>query len=236
MDAYKTYIAGIGERMAARGTDTEFLWTDDEPDRRRRVRDGQVVVEAGTGDGILNVPGGLIHHWAGAIFVEGATLDDLLAIVQAYDDYPRIHPPVLRAELLERHDETSRIFMRLRKSTKFVTAVFDTWWTVVYHRPSDDRAFSRSDADRVLQVVDAGESDERRLPEGTGGGYLWTANTFMRLLERDGGTYVEFQTVGLSRGFPRLLGWIVEPIVRRIGRGSVGDTLREIRAATTHGY
>jgi hypothetical protein len=53
------------------------------------------------------------------------------------------------------------------------------------------------------------------------------------MLEADGGTYLEFQTLGLSRGFPWLLGWLAEPIVRRIGRGSVERTLDERRANLT---
>jgi hypothetical protein len=86
-------------------------------------------------------------------------------------------------------------------------------------------------AERIQQVEGAGTPDERRLPVGQGGGYLWHANTYMKILERDGGTYLEFKTLGLSRGFPRFLGWLAEPIVRRIGRGSVERTLDELRAS-----
>ena len=231
LHAYKAYLAIAVERFSNRGSDGVFLWTDERPDRRQAVREGRIIVEPASEDGILDVPGGLIHHWTGAGFLEGVGLEDALRIVQAYGDYPRIHPPIVQAELIERTGDTARVFIRLRKSTRFVTAVFDVWWNIRYYYPGDDRAYSRSNVERIVQVMNAGRSDEHQLAEGTGGGYLWAANTFSRFLERDGGTYIEFQTLALSRGFPRLLGWIAEPIARRVGAGSVADTLSELRDA-----
>ena len=66
-------------------------------------------------------------------------------------------------------------------------------------------------------------------------GYLWRANTFSRLAERDGGVLVELENVGLSRAFPPILGWLIEPIARRIGRSSVEDSLLEFRTGRAPG-
>ena len=38
------------------------------------------------------------------------------------------------------------------------------------------------------------------------------------------------ETVGLSRGFPPLLGWLIEPIARRLGRKSIERSLEEFIA------
>jgi len=230
LEAYQAYVRDVLQRFAESDGRT-FLWADQHPDRRRALLDGEIVVEAADGDGILNVPGGLIHHWIAAAFMKDVALEEMLEIVRSYDDYPRIHPPVVRAELISQDGETHRVFMRLEKSTRFVTAVLDTWWLTRHQRPSQDRVYTTSHAETIQQVERAGRSDERRLPPGTGGGYVWAASTVSRFLERDGGTYVEFQTLGLSRTFPRLLGWLVEPIARRIGAGSVKDTLAELRRA-----
>jgi hypothetical protein len=88
-----------------------------------------------------------------------------------------------------------------------------------------------SNTDCIRQVEDPGQTNERRLEVGKGSGYLWRANTYATYLERDGGVYIDLQTVGLSRGFPPLLGWIVEPIARRLGRGSAAESLKQLRQA-----
>jgi hypothetical protein len=80
-------------------------------------------------------------------------------------------------------------------------------------------------------VKDAGKTTERYLPAGQDSGYLWRASAFTRFVEEDGGVYMEMETVGLSRPFPALLGWVIEPIARRIGRGSVEESAQEFRRA-----
>jgi len=72
---------------------------------------------------------------------------------------------------------------------------------------------------------------ERYVPPGQDRGYLWRAATFTRFVEADGGVYMEMETIGLSRPFPPLLGWVIEPIARRIGRGSVENSIQEFRRA-----
>jgi hypothetical protein len=56
-------------------------------------------------------------------------------------------------------------------------------------------------------------------------------NTFTRFVERASGVDVELETIGLSRRFPRRLGWLIEPIARRLGRRSVERTLTEFGLA-----
>ena len=47
----------------------------------------------------------------------------------------------------------------------------------------------------------------------------------------EGGVWLEMETIGLSRGFPSMLGWFIEPIARRVGRSSVDDSLRAFHQA-----
>jgi hypothetical protein len=42
---------------------------------------------------------------------------------------------------------------------------------------------------------------------------------------------VEMETIGLSRAFPLMLTWIIEPIARRLGRKSVELSLQEFATA-----
>ncbi len=60
---------------------------------------------------------------------------------------------------------------------------------------------------------------------------FWAANTFTSFESVPTGVRVELETLGLSRRFPRLLAWLIEPLARRLGRDSAERTLEEFRAA-----
>jgi hypothetical protein len=179
---------------------------------------------------IVKIPGGLIHHWTAATFMPGVDLDRVLAVAQAYDNYAAIYAPVVTARLLEHEGDTFRVFARIREEAGMVSAVLDVW-TVVTYSQTTACAHSLGAASDIRQVKNPGEADEQWLPAGRDSGYLWRANTFTRFIARDGGVYVELETLGLSRGLPPLVGWLVEPLARRIGQSSVERTLAEFRAA-----
>jgi hypothetical protein len=103
--------------------------------------------------------------------------------------------------------------------------------SVKFSFPNATTVYSISTSDEICEVKDAGETSEQLLPAGQGSGYLWRAATLSRLVERDGGVAVEMETIGLSRAFPRMLAWIIEPIARRLGRKSVELSLQEFASA-----
>lgn len=186
-------------------------------------------------DGIISVPGGLIHHWIASTFIPGASLERALEVAYAYDDYSRLYESVIASRVLARDGNTHRVLMRLREGESGITAVLDVRSTVRYVFPAKNVAYAISTADEIREVVDAGENDERLLPPGRDSGYLWRASTFTSFAEIEGGVYVEVETLGLSRRFPPLLGWIIEPIARRIGRRSAERSLREFVEAVNGG-
>ena len=67
-------------------------------------------------------------------------------------------------------------------------------------------------------------------------GYLWRAAALTRFVEEEGGVYMEMETIGLSRPFPLMMGWMIEPIARRIGRRSVERSVEEFRQAVLKRY
>jgi hypothetical protein len=194
-------------------------------------RGEDIVARPGSQDGIVTVPGGLIHHWAGAAFISDATLDTALSVSQAYNDYDDVYGPVIASHLIERDGNTYRALLRIKESAGGLSAVLDVRTRVEYFYPHSTSVYSVSASERVREVKDAGSPRERQLPAGADNGYLWYVATLNRYLERDGGLLVEMETLGLSRGFPPLLGWIIEPIARRLGRKSVEVSLREFRTA-----
>jgi hypothetical protein len=80
-------------------------------------------------------------------------------------------------------------------------------------------------------VENAGEPTERLEPQGHDRGFLWGMDTYWRFQEKDGGTYVECQSVSLTRDIPTGLGWTVGPFVTSVPRESLTFTLVTARSA-----
>jgi hypothetical protein len=131
---------------------------------------------------------------------------------------------VVRAKILSHTGDDFRVFMRFRQ-TKIITVVLDTEHEVRYQRLDSMRAASRSISTRVQEVENAGTSNEHDLPEGEDNGYLWRINSYWRFLERDGGVYVQCESVSLTRDIPVGLGWLAAPFVESIPRESLSFML-----------
>ena len=69
------------------------------------------------------------------------------------------------------------------------------------------------------------------LREGEGKGLLWRVLSLSRFEERDGGVYIEFEAIALSRDIPASLHWMIEPIVRRVSRNSLITSLKQTGGA-----
>jgi hypothetical protein len=177
----------------------------------------------------LKAPDGLIHDWAGAVFIPRATVAQTLAFVQNYDHHQEVYrPEVIESRLLSRDGNVFRIRLRMLKR-KGLTVVLNTEHEVRYEPAGRLRWRSHSASTRITEVQDPGHAAERELPEGTGRGFLWRLNSYWTFQERDGGTYVECEAVSLSRAVPKALSWLIDPIVRHLPRESLANTLRATR-------
>jgi hypothetical protein len=234
LEAYERYVASVEAAFVGQLDGDAFLATDTTSMRGGSDR-RSTVVRPGAGDGILDMPGGLVHHWRGAAFIAGVTLENVLAVTQGFDAYTDVYPWVLGTRVFDQPDHAPgdryRVLLRMKGSAGGVESTLDLWTSVEYRYPRPGRAAAMTEADCVRQVKNAGEPDEQLLPPGTGSGHLWRAHTFARYLEQDGGVYVELENLGLSRDYPPLLGWAIEPFARRLGRGSVERSLIHLRAA-----
>ncbi len=215
------------ERLAEGRT---FLWVDESPDRVRRVRQGEIVVDP-MGPGEVKVPNGLIHNWIGAVFIPGSTLETTLALVHDYDNHKHVfRPDVLESKLLSQNGNEYQTYVRLIRR-KFLTLVLDANYDVRYF-PIDARRWrSETRSTQIREVENAGTPQERDLPEGAGRGLLWRLNTWTRFEERDGGVYVECEVISLSRGYPFGLGWAIRPMVRDLPGEGLTKTLGAMRTA-----
>jgi hypothetical protein len=203
---------------------------------RQALRQGRTIVRPGGGDGILSAPGSLIHHWFAATMIPGVTLDQVVAVSRAYQDYPTMFHPIVSAVVLSQEGESLNVRFRMRESAAGMSATLDVTSHVAYARLDARHAYVISSADEIREVQDAGRSTERHLPAGRDSGYLWRAGALTRFVEEGNAVYMEMETIGLSRPFPTMLGWMIEPIARRIGRRSVEQSVEEFRQAVVMRY
>jgi putative flippase GtrA len=174
-----------------------------------------------------------IHHWVGAVFVPGLTLDRLLATLKAAaGSESRFYDDVVQSRLLARDGDHLSIFMKLRRSS-IVTVTYNTEHRVEYTRLTPTRAAARSVATRIVELEDAGTANEREKPAGEDSGFLWKLNAYWRYEEVPGGVIVECESVSLSRSVPLIVRPVANPIVDRIARESLARTLESLRKVLT---
>ncbi|MGC2417314.1 MAG: hypothetical protein WA434_06175 [Candidatus Acidiferrales bacterium] len=243
VEAFNRYVAvaeaQIDEQLS-RGQ--PYLWVESLPPTRRdaaeaQLRAGQVVIQRldamGKSDAgkPISVPNGMIHHWIGTVFIPGATLAQTLALEEDYDHQQQyFHPDVMRSRILRHDGNDFTIELRLYKK-KVITTVLDTEHQVHYTLVDATHAWSRSRTIRIQEVENAGEPGERLEPEGRDRGLLWRMNTYWRFEQKDGGTYVECQSISLTRDIPTGLGWLIGPYVNSVPRESLNFTLETTRSA-----
>ncbi len=208
-----------------------FLWSDGCAERAEEVRSGQTIAHLWTGKRPIRVPDGLVHDWIGATRVPEATIEAALALVQDYDHHKDIYTPeVVDSKLLRRDGDHFQIYLRLLKK-KIVTVVLDTEHDVRYFSLDSTHRWCRSYTTRISEVEDAGEPAEQVRSPDTGHGFLWRLYSYWRFLARDNCVYIECRAISLTRDVPRGLGWIIEPIIEKLPRESLKNTLDATRRA-----
>jgi hypothetical protein len=217
--------------------DPQFLWVDGLPASQQRavleaLRRGELVIDRLTtrqSGKEIDIPDGMVHHWIGVVFVPGATVDKALALLQDYDHHAQIYAPAVAAsKLLSRNGNNFRVYLRFLMK-KVITVVVNTENDARFTRDAPNRASSRIYSTRIAEVDAPDTPSEREKPVGNDGGYLWRLYSYWRVLERDGGTYVQCESISLTRDIPLGFAWLVRPFVTSIPRESLEFTLTTTR-------
>jgi len=238
--SFDRYILLTENRMNdERSGRSGFLWMDRLPDAERqktaaRIRRGEIVIgrlqtrESGQ---VIRFPDALCHHWVGTALIPGARLASVVTLMQAYDKYPDVYrPEIRRARVLSRSGDHFKVSLQLFMK-KVVTVVMNSEMAVDYLPVSATRMQVRSRSTKVAEVDRPDTPAEREQPIGRDSGYLWRFNNYCSLEERSEGTYVQCETVSLSRDIPFGLGWLVGPFVNDLPRESLEFTLEAMRKA-----
>ncbi len=177
----------------------------------------------------IAIPDGLVHHWMGAVFVPGTRIGDAVALMQDYDRHHTIfRPAIAQSKTLDHDGDRFRLFLRFFMK-KVITVVVNTDSTAEFTHLASNRVVSAIRSTRVQELEEPGTPREREKPVGRDGGYLWRLNSYWRFLERDGGTYIECESLTLTRGIPIGFGWIVGPFVTSLPRELLASTLQTTR-------
>ncbi len=229
---WDAYIQQTNLRMQQRLAGSTFLWIDEAPGRRERVRQGEVLVEPANENSPKKAPQGLIHDWLGAVFIPDATIESVFAMLNDYGQYPLFYKPaVLHAALLDDSGETRKFSLLLHEKAPFVNAAISSDYISKTIRVDDQHWYNITYSTRIQQIENYGESGERVLPPDTGAGFIWRLYSIQRFEARDGGVYTELEAIGLSRDVPFELKWLAGPIVHHLPRNSITATLQKTRDA-----
>ena len=231
--AWEEYIESANLRMEQRvAPGKPFLWVDEMPDRLAKVRAGEIVVSPIGPQNPKKVPSGLIHDWIGAAFIPRVTLSDVMVVARDYARYKEVYQPtVVDSKAIATGETKDRYSLLLMNKSLFLKTAFDSDYESSYVQVDDRRGYSVTRTTRVQEIEEYGSPAQRLLHEGEGSGVIWRLFGITRYLERDGGVYVELEVIGLSRDIPASLRWLVEPIVRRVSRGSLSTSLRQTESA-----
>jgi hypothetical protein len=230
--AFNTYVTKIEARLAEQhGSGKTFLVNVDPGSQTdARLRRGEVIIEQLTPASESDLPGALLHHWRGTAFVPGATAAGFEHLMKDFSVYPQVYSPqVVRAAILSPHADGSPdhlvAMMRVRQK-HVITVVMDTTYNISYGRLDPEHGYSISRSTSISEIADAGTAKEHALKPKDDHGFLWRLNTYWSYEERDGGLYIQVESISLTRGIPAGLGWVIRPYIESVPRESLEFTLR----------
>jgi hypothetical protein len=245
VEAFDRYVRLTEARINWEVSQTEkFLYLDELPPPRRAevlaaLKRGEIFMERlqtlDASGQKMEAPEAIIHHWLGAVFVPGASLPQTMALVQDYNHHQDIYKPeVVGSRLIGHTGNDFQIYYRLRKK-KVITVTLNTFHDVHYSPVDSTRCYSRSYSTKIAEVANADTPNEREKPVGQDGGFLWRINSYWKFEEKDGGVYVEYESISLTRDIPTGLGWLITPFVTSIPKESLEMTMGSTRAALAAG-
>jgi hypothetical protein len=221
--AFNSYVERVeGQLNAQHRSASSFL----APVDFARLRRGELIIDQLTSGAGTELPGALLHDWRGTAFIAGGKAADFERLMKNFNAYPRVYAPqILTARILSHDGDHFQTTMRVRQK-HVLTVVMDTTYDVTFGRLDAQRGSSISRSTQIAEIDSPGTAHERALGPGEEHGFLWRMNTYWSYEERDGGLYIEIESVTLSRSIPIGLGWAIGPFIESVPRDSLEFTLR----------
>jgi len=225
LSAFERYAAVVEGRIRSDYSTTKFLRILPDESKWARVHKGEALVESAQALGLkpdIAIPDGQVQHWVAAAFLPNATLDAVLPRLRNYNNRSwYMKPEIIASRLKDHHGDVFEVYLRLVEKS-ILSGVFDLDLRVAYRTERPGRLAIDSRSTSVVEVSDA------FAPVGSAArdqGLLWALNHYWRILQMDGGLYIECEALVLSRPTPFMLGWIARPIIARAARESLIKTV-----------
>ncbi len=236
VDAFDHYVSDLERRLEHRWHGDGFLWSDTLA-QKDQLQHGAILIEPAHGNGTIELKGGLIQDWVGAIFIPSANLAAVLGVVQNYGHHGEIYKPEVADALIRSHNGNDfNVFMRIVKSKMFLSDVLNTEHEIHYVPLDGKRVYSRAYSTRIAEVHDPGKPGERELPVGKDRGLLWRLYGYWFFEERNGGVVVECESVTLTRDVPFGMGHLLSPIVHGLPAESLRKGLESTKKAVLNAH
>ncbi len=229
LTAFNSYVHAVESRLASQHQSQSAFLAPIAPVQQSdtSLRRGEVIIEQRTPSGGMVLPGALLHHWRATAFVPGATAGEFASLLKNVDAYPAdFSPQVLQARVLMDDGDHLQAWMRVRQH-HVITVEMDTTYEVTFGRLDAQHGYSTSRSTQISEL----DSNGRAVDASQDHGFLWRQNTYWSYEERDGGLYIQVESVSLTRSIPTGLGWVVGPFVESVPRQSLEFTLRSACSA-----
>lgn len=226
--AFNSYIRAVESRLAGQHlSQSGFLApVVSGGQSEARLRQGELILEQLTPSASSDLPGAMLHDWRGTAFAAGAKAADFERVMRDFNAYPqRFSPQVLQSKVISQQGDRFQVLMCVRQK-HVITVVMDTAYDVAFDRLDAKHGYSISRSTRISEIDSPGTRNERALKPNEEHGFLWRLNTYWSYEERDGGLYLQIESVSLTRSIPTGLGWAIEPFVKSVPRESLEFTLR----------
>ncbi|HEX4758977.1 MAG TPA: hypothetical protein VH308_13380 [Terracidiphilus sp.] len=222
---FNSYIASVESRLSQQHRSPDTFVASAEQNEAR-LRQGELVIERLTPSHAEDLPGAMLHHWRGTAFAPGATTQDFERLIKNFNAYPqRFSPQVVTARVLSQQDDRYQAVMRVRQK-HVIAVVMDTAYDITFGQLDPKHGYSNSRSTRISEIQSPGTDRERPLKPNEEHGFLWRLNTYWSYEQRDGGLYMQIESVSLTRSIPTGLGWAIGPFVQSVPRESLEFTLR----------
>lgn len=234
---FNSYITTVESRVARQHQSKDGLVASvlADANNRAKLQRGELIIEKLTPAEGPALPGAMLHHWRGTAFVPGAKVADFERLMEDFAGYPKsFAPQIVQARVLGRKDEGGHTSIQtvLRVKQKHViTVVMDTAYDVEFARLDAQHGFSTSRSTGITEIAGAGTKDENAMSGSEEHGFLWRLDTYWSYEERDGGLYMQIESVSLTRSIPTGLGWALRPFIESVPRESMEFTLQSASKA-----
>ena len=230
VSAFSSYIGRVESRLAGQHRSQEGfiapVTADGQSDAR--LRRGELIIEKLTPSTGAEMPGAVLHDWRGTAFAAGASAADFERLMRDFNAYPEhFSPQVVQAKILSQQGDHFEAKMRVRQR-HVITVVLDTTYDINFGRLDARRGYSTSRSTRISEIDAPGTGNEHALTPNEEHGFLWRLNTYWSYEERDGGLYMQIESVSLTRAIPTGLGWAIGPFVESVPRESLEFTLQSL--------